>query len=116
MLGKLSDTCVVHMTPDTISFGVAASSNSGVHACAELSTHSLFLDYRIESRAENNRISFFVKIDNLSRALKSSSANANSKSLVGPPSPDRARTHAPGSARSPLPPREPYPGLSRRSS
>lgn len=82
MLGKLSDTCVVHMTPDTISFGVAASSNSGVHACAELSTHSLFLDYRIESRAENNRISFFVKIDNLSRALKSSSANANSKSLV----------------------------------
>ena len=31
----------------------------------------MFLDYTVQSKAEDNRISFFVKIENLSRALKS---------------------------------------------
>ena len=31
---------------------------------------TMFLEYRIESKADN-RISFFVKLDNLGRALKS---------------------------------------------
>jgi len=71
MLNKLSDTCVVHLTPDTIALAVSATSNGGIQTCAELSRHALFRDYRIESRAENNRISFFAKLDNLNTALKS---------------------------------------------
>jgi len=75
LLGKLADSCVVHLTSDAVQFGIP--SKDGVHIAAELSQRSLFLEHRIESRAENNRISFFVKLENLSRALKScSSANA----------------------------------------
>ena len=32
---------------------------------------TVFIDYMVQSKAENNRISFFVKIENLSRALRS---------------------------------------------
>lgn len=62
MLSKLSDSCLVHLTPDLVAFAISAGSNSGVQVCAEVSQRSLFLDYRIESRAENNRISFFAKV------------------------------------------------------
>lgn len=37
MLNKLSDTCVVHLTPDTIALAVSATSNGGIQTCAELS-------------------------------------------------------------------------------
>ena len=44
--------------------------------------HALFLDYRIESRAENNRISFFAKLDNLNRALKSCCSHETQRTQV----------------------------------
>jgi hypothetical protein len=38
MLSKLSDTCIVHLTPDTIAFAVSAVSNGGIQTVAEMST------------------------------------------------------------------------------
>ena len=82
MLSKLSDSCLVHLTPDLIALAISADSNSGVQVCAEVSQRSLFLDYRIESRAENNRISFFAKLDNLNRALRSCCSSRTQKTQV----------------------------------
>ena len=77
MYAKLADACLVHLTPEFLSLAVAPHSNAGVHAIAEIATRDIFFDYRIESRAENNRISFFVKLDNLNRAFKSCIAHAD---------------------------------------
>ena len=41
------------------------------------------MDYAIQSKAENNRICFITKLDNLSRALKSASSAMGGKSLMG---------------------------------
>ncbi len=70
-LEKLADRCVVHLTPDIIQFGVAHVGKDSLHACADVNQRTLFLDYMVQSKAENNRVSFFVVIENLSRALKS---------------------------------------------
>ena len=75
MLGKLADVCVVHLTPDTISLAVSSQGREGVQVWVDLAQRAHFLEYRVESRAENNRISFFAKLDNLQRALKSASAS-----------------------------------------
>jgi len=82
MLAKLSDSCVVHMTPEIMAFAIAAGASAGVQVGAELSQKSLFLEHRIESRAENNRISFLVKLDNLGRALKSCCQTQTQKTQV----------------------------------
>jgi len=74
MLGKLADTCVVHLTPDIISLAVSSTASSGVQVWADVPQRAHFLEYRIESRAEGNRITFFATVENLQRALKSASA------------------------------------------
>ena len=105
-LDKLADTCVVHLTPDLLRFGVLSEGRDSLNlhvscdvsqACAAAAPprrhpdtsaprppcrrrcprpfacpqKTVFLDYMVQSKAENNRISFFVKIENLSRALRS---------------------------------------------
>ena len=70
MLGKLADTCVVHLTPDIISLAVSSTASSGVQVWADVPQRAHFLEYRIESRAEGNRITFFATVENLQRALK----------------------------------------------
>lgn len=73
-LEKHADSCVVHLTPDLVTIGVAAEGKDAMHMCADLNPRTLFLDYTVQSKAENNRISFFVRIENLSRALHSASS------------------------------------------
>ena len=103
-LEKVADNCVVHLTPDMIQFGVAPEGKgSAMHVCADVnqvrdpvtatlrlarpsldavfartraSQQTLFFEYNVQSKAENNRISFFVKIEYLSRAVKSCCAAA----------------------------------------
>ena len=71
-LDKVADTCVVHLTPETVQFGVAAAEGKdNVHVSADVNQRALFFEYMVQSKAEGNRISFFVKTENLSRALRS---------------------------------------------
>ena len=75
---RLADACLVHLTPQSLTVAIAVHETQ---ALAELAKHELFFDYRIESRAPNNRISFFVKLDNLARALKSCVAQSERTQL-----------------------------------
>ena len=73
---KVSDSMVVHLRPQMIQFAVAADaatskSLDGMHVCADVGPNRFFWDYQVQSRAEDNHISFFVKTENLSRAVKS---------------------------------------------
>lgn len=72
-LDKLAATCLVHLKPDMLQFGVVSEGkdNLNLQVSADISQSSVFLEYAVSSKAEDNRISFFVKIENLSRALKS---------------------------------------------
>ena len=71
-MAKLGDSCLAHFSSNMIQFAVSAESE-GVRAHADVHPQTLFLSYRIESKAAENRISFFVKLDNLARALKTAS-------------------------------------------
>ena len=71
-MAKLGDSCLAHFSSNMIQFAVSAE-NEGVRAHADVHPQTLFLSYRIESKAAENRISFFVKLDNLARALKTAS-------------------------------------------
>ena len=71
-MAKLGDSCLAHFSSNMIQFAVSAESG-GVRAHADVHPQTLFLSYRIESKAAENRISFFVKLDNLARALKTAS-------------------------------------------
>ena len=71
-MAKLGDSCLAHFSSNMIQFAVSAESE-GVRAHADVHPQTLFLSYRIESKAAENRISFFVKLDNLARALKPAS-------------------------------------------
>uniref|UniRef100_A0A7S0NX83 Checkpoint protein n=1 Tax=Calcidiscus leptoporus TaxID=127549 RepID=A0A7S0NX83_9EUKA len=82
MLDKLADSCVVHLTADQVCFSLPPSASGGVQVAAELAQRSIFLDHRIESRAANNRISFFVKLNNLARALRSCSGTQSERVQV----------------------------------
>ena len=75
-LEKVADNMVVHLTPEMVQFCVAPDGKSPIHVSADVVKGALFFDYHVQSKAENNRISFFVKIENLSRAIKSASAAA----------------------------------------
>ena len=76
-LDKVAETCIVHLTPELIQFGVAATEGKdNLHVCADVNQRSLFFEYSVQSKAKDNRISFFVKTENLSRALRSCCANA----------------------------------------
>eukprot|EP00310_Coccolithus_braarudii_P014615 CAMPEP_0183339242 /NCGR_PEP_ID=MMETSP0164_2-20130417/6234_1 /TAXON_ID=221442 /ORGANISM="Coccolithus pelagicus ssp braarudi, Strain PLY182g" /LENGTH=313 /DNA_ID=CAMNT_0025509207 /DNA_START=71 /DNA_END=1012 /DNA_ORIENTATION=- len=82
MLDKLAESCAVHLTADIVSFQLPPSASGGVQVAAELAQRSIFLDHRIESRAENNRITFFVKLTNLARALRSCSRTQSERVQV----------------------------------
>ena len=71
-MAKLGDSCLAHFSSNMIQFAVSAETE-GVRAHADVHPQTLFLSYRIESKAAENRISFFVKLDNLARALKTAS-------------------------------------------
>ena len=79
-LSKLGDSCLAHFSSTMIQFAVSAESE-GVRAHADVNPMTLFLTYRIESKAAENRISFFVKLDNLQRALKTASAQGSDTSV-----------------------------------
>ena len=77
-LDRVSDSCVVHLTPELIQFaaapqssGKSGSSSDGLHVCADLDIRRYFHEFNVQSRAVDNRITFFVKIENLARALRS---------------------------------------------
>ena len=75
-LSKTADSCVVHLRPDMLQFAVAADAKTdGLHVCADVDQTRIFWEYNVQSRAEDNRISFFVKIENLCRALRSCCSN-----------------------------------------
>ena len=106
-LEKVADTCVVHLTPEMLQFGVAPDGKDNLQACADLnqvrcscflhcipldsdyvrSQRTLFLEYMVQSKAENNRISFFVKLENLSRALRSCCSGSDSIQVCSQPPP-----------------------------
>ena len=79
-MAKLGDSCLAHFSSNMIQFAVSAESE-GVRAHADVHPQTLFLSYRIESKAAENRISFFVKLDNLARALKTASGQQVDTSL-----------------------------------
>ena len=85
-LSKLGGTCLVQLTPEQISFAVAPEGTDSSMVVADLRQTLFFIEWKIESRAENNRISFFAKLENLTRALKSVKDNSEAKATkVGAP-------------------------------
>ena len=82
-LSKLGGTCLVQLTPEQISFAVAPEGTDSSMVVADLRQTLFFIEWKIESRAENNRISFFAKLENLTRALKSVKDNAEAKANKG---------------------------------
>lgn len=80
-LDKVGDQCVVQLSTEAISFAVVGESSDGVQVYADIARSSLFLDYRIESKAQD-QIAFTAKVANLCRALKSSCAQANVQTVV----------------------------------
>ncbi|KAL2912765.1 Checkpoint protein hus1 [Polyrhizophydium stewartii] len=72
-LERLHKQWIFHLTPDRLHFTVSkADFQTGVQVWAQLSTDTLFEDYRIES-ASDNHIWLEVNGDHLLRALKSGS-------------------------------------------
>ena len=82
-LSKLGGTCLVQLTPDQISFAVAPEGTDSSMVVADLRQTLFFIEWKIESRAENNRISFFAKLENLTRALKSVKDNSETTHKKG---------------------------------
>ncbi|KAL1520795.1 hypothetical protein AB1Y20_022359 [Prymnesium parvum] len=77
-LNRLADVCLVRLDNNLISFSTAAEGKDGVPVFGDLAQAMLFLDFSIQSKAENNRICFITKLDNLSRALKSACSTSSS--------------------------------------
>lgn len=73
-LERMGDTCTVHLTPDLMQFAVVPDKDA-VHLSADVNQRTLFLEYAVQSKAENNRISFCVKTENFARALRSCCTN-----------------------------------------
>jgi len=69
-LEKLGQSCVIHFQPDIVSFYMTSHFSQSGRAFVELATKSIFDDYRIESKS-NNEIPMIVNIPNISRAIKS---------------------------------------------
>lgn len=69
-LGQLGQSCVIHFQPDIVSFYMTAHFTQTGRAFVELATKSIFDDYRIESKS-NNEIPMIVNIPNIARAIKS---------------------------------------------
>lgn len=71
---RVADACVVHLTPEMMQF-VVTPDKDNMHLSADVNQRTLFLEYAVQSKAENNRISFFVKTENFARALRSCCTN-----------------------------------------
>ncbi|KAJ1622887.1 checkpoint protein Hus1/Mec3 [Pavlovales sp. CCMP2436] len=80
-LDRIGDSCVVHLTTDNVAFAIVGDAGDGIQVWADMSRSSLFVEYRIESK-NNNQISFTSKVGNLHRALKSACANTNVQTIV----------------------------------
>jgi len=69
-LEKLGQSCVIHFQPDIVSFYMTSHFSQSGRAFVELATKSIFEDYRIESKS-NNEIPMVVNIPNIARAIRS---------------------------------------------
>ena len=60
-------------SPEFIQFAVAphTQKDNGLQVCADIDVQRFFFEYTVSSRAEDDRISFFVQLENLARAVKS---------------------------------------------
>ena len=75
---------------------VTASLTCSCCVCPQMQ-ETVFLQYSLQSKAENNRISFFVKLENLSRALRSCCSTGTEHIQVIPSNdPHRILWHAQG--------------------
>ncbi|KAG8462873.1 hypothetical protein KFE25_001646 [Diacronema lutheri] len=80
-LGRIGDSCVVHLTADSIAFAIVGDVGDGVQVWADMSRAALFVEHRIESKNEN-QISFTSAVANLHRALRSTCGDGNAQSVV----------------------------------
>jgi len=80
-LSKLGSSCLVQLTPEQLSFSIAQEGSDSAMVVTELREALMFVEWKIESRAENNRISFFANLENLARVLKSVDANCSAKTM-----------------------------------
>lgn len=69
-LDKIGKTCVVHLTPKKVEFILTSDITDGVQVWSGVNAATLFDDYRIESK-NNNEIAFELSLDNVLRGLKS---------------------------------------------
>ncbi|KAL6076666.1 DNA damage checkpoint control protein [Balamuthia mandrillaris] len=69
-IDKIGKSCVVHLTPKKVEFILTSDITDGVQVWSGINSSSLFDEYRIESKNQNE-IAFELSLDNLLRGLKS---------------------------------------------
>ena len=70
-LSKLGTSCLVQLTPHNFTISLAPEGTDSSMVSCDLRQQLFFIEWKIESRAEDNRISFFCRLDCLHRAIKS---------------------------------------------